>query len=103
MAVKLPLSCSFDFAGRCDALDTPLRYSCSFTRLLCARHRRCVLVEGHPVEWAAEMNSSETTDLALADRKRAQRLEIARRLYQALVAQDPDRVIILCDCGGRVL
>ena len=49
------------------------------------------------------MNSSETTDLALADRKRAQRLEIARRLYQALVAQDPDRVITLCDCGGRVL
>jgi hypothetical protein len=34
------------------------------------------------------------------DRKR---LDIARRLYQALVAQDPDRLIILCDASGRVL
>ena len=34
------------------------------------------------------------------DRKR---LDIARRLYQALVAQDPDRLIMLCDASGRVL
>ena len=32
----------------------------------------------------------------------AERLEIARRLYNALVAQDPNRVIILCDSNGRV-
>ena len=31
------------------------------------------------------------------------RLDIARRLYKALVAQNPDRVIMLCDAGGRVL
>ena len=31
------------------------------------------------------------------------RLAIARRLYQALVAQDPDRLIVLCDAGGCVL
>jgi hypothetical protein len=31
------------------------------------------------------------------------RLKIARRLYQALVAQDPDRVITLCDSSGRVV
>jgi hypothetical protein len=31
------------------------------------------------------------------------RLAIARRLYQALVAQDPDRVIILRDSSGRVV
>jgi hypothetical protein len=42
------------------------------------------------------------TSMTSADRKRAERLEIARRLYRALVAQDPDRVIILC-IGGRVL
>ena len=30
-------------------------------------------------------------------------LEIARRLYQALVAQDPNRVIILCTSTGKVL
>jgi hypothetical protein len=31
------------------------------------------------------------------------RLAIARRLYQALVAQDPDRLITLCDGLGRVV
>ena len=35
-----------------------------------------------------------------ADQKR---LVIARRLYEALVAQDPDRQITLCDGSGRVL
>jgi hypothetical protein len=34
---------------------------------------------------------------------RTERLEIARRLYQALVAQDPNRVIVLCDSTGKVL
>jgi hypothetical protein len=43
------------------------------------------------------------TPSSAAERKRADRLEIARRLYQALVAQDPDRVITLCDGGGRVV
>jgi hypothetical protein len=40
---------------------------------------------------------------SVEERKRAARLEIARRLYQALVAQDPDRLITLCDDSGRVL
>jgi hypothetical protein len=31
------------------------------------------------------------------------RLDIARRLYHALAAQDPDRVITLRDGGGRVV
>ena len=31
------------------------------------------------------------------------RLAIARRLYSALVAQDPDRAITLCDAGGAVV
>ena len=31
------------------------------------------------------------------------RLAIARRLYQAMVAQDPNRVITLCDGSGRML
>jgi hypothetical protein len=30
------------------------------------------------------------------------RLAIARRLYQALAAQDPDRILTLRDGGGRV-
>jgi hypothetical protein len=46
------------------------------------------------------MTVSHTPPSAL-ERKRADRLDIARRLYQALVAQDPDQVITLCD--GRVV
>ena len=34
------------------------------------------------------------------DRKR---LDIAHRVYKALVAQNPDRLIMLCDGRGRVL
>jgi hypothetical protein len=37
------------------------------------------------------------------ERKRVARLEVARRLYQALVAQDPDRLITLRDGGGGVV
>jgi hypothetical protein len=37
------------------------------------------------------------------DRRHAERLEIAHKLYQALVARDPDRVITLCDGDGRVV
>jgi hypothetical protein len=37
------------------------------------------------------------------ERKRVARLEVARRLYRALVVQDPDRLITLRDGGGRVV
>ena len=37
------------------------------------------------------------------DRRRAERLEIAHKLYEALLAQGPDRVITLCDGDGRVV
>ena len=49
------------------------------------------------------MKVSNTPQPARADRTRTERLEIARRLYQALVAQDPNRVIILCTSAGKVL
>ena len=42
------------------------------------------------------MNASKAT-------ASGQRQEIARKLYNALVAQDPNRVIILCDSNGRVV
>jgi hypothetical protein len=48
------------------------------------------------------MTSCKTSDSA-AQRKRRKRLEIARRLYQELVAQDPDRSITLCDGDGRIV
>ena len=37
------------------------------------------------------------------ERKRAQRLDVARTVHQALVAQDADRVITLCDERGRLI
>jgi hypothetical protein len=49
------------------------------------------------------MNVSNTPYSARADGRRAKQLEIARKLYEALVAQDPDRMIILCDSTGKVL
>jgi hypothetical protein len=49
------------------------------------------------------MNGSRTPSAVRADRKCAERLEVARRLYQALVAQDPNRVIILRDGDGKVI
>ena len=37
------------------------------------------------------------------ERKRVARLEVAHRLYRALIGQDPDRLITLRDGGGRVV
>jgi hypothetical protein len=37
------------------------------------------------------------------DRKRADRLDVARKLYKALVAEYPGRLITLCDGRGRAL
>ena len=41
--------------------------------------------------------------LSAAERKRVRRLEIARKLYEALLAQDPNRAITLCDEAGKVV
>jgi hypothetical protein len=40
---------------------------------------------------------------SIADGRHAERLEIAHKLYQALVAKDPMRAITLCDGNGRVM
>jgi len=37
------------------------------------------------------------------ERKRARRLEIARQLYEALLAQNPDCAITLCNALGEVV
>jgi hypothetical protein len=49
------------------------------------------------------MNFYETPDFVGEKQKRAERLEIARRLYEALATQDPNRVIVLKDTDGRVI
>lgn len=43
------------------------------------------------------------TPHSAAERKRAKRLEIARRLHKELVAQEPKRVITLRDGRGKVV
>ncbi len=48
------------------------------------------------------MPGSDTPNSA-AERKRARRHKVARRLYEALVAQDPDRLITLVDGTGKVI
>jgi hypothetical protein len=45
------------------------------------------------------MTASEKPTNSIAER----RLAIARRLYSALLAQDPNRAITLCDAGGTVV
>jgi hypothetical protein len=64
---------------------------------------RCMLPSrGFGAVGRANMIIFQTPNSA-AERKRVARLEVARRLYQALVAQDPDRLITLRDGGGRVV
>ena len=48
------------------------------------------------------MSISYTRDID-AERRRAERLDIAHRLYQALIAQDSNRAITLCDGKGRAV
>ena len=47
------------------------------------------------------MTASEISNAE--ERKRARRHKVARRLYEALVAQNPNRAITLCDEAGKVV
>ncbi len=49
---------------------------------------------------AGNMTSSDTQTSAV---RRKRRHKVARRLYEALVAQDPDRLITLCDGRGKMV
>jgi hypothetical protein len=55
------------------------------------------------VEWIGEMNSDNAIDISRADRECAERLKLARKIYRALAAQDPNRLIVLHDGRGKVL
>jgi hypothetical protein len=48
------------------------------------------------------MTASHTPN-STDERKRAERLDVARTVHQALVVQDADRVITLCDERGRLI
>ena len=47
------------------------------------------------------MTASETPNAV--ERKHGRRHKVAHRLYEALVAQDPNRAITLCDAAGKVV
>jgi hypothetical protein len=48
------------------------------------------------------MTASDTPNSA-TERKRAERLDVARTAYHALALQDANRVITLCDIRGRLI
>ena len=56
----------------------------------------------HRSSEGGDMTASHTPNSA-AERKRAERLDVARTVYHALAAQDADRVITLCDERGRLM
>jgi hypothetical protein len=95
-------SCYADFAGVCVAAATLLEYFRWRVERSWNEQRPYPLVIGAPVSTsrATRMPVSNTPH---AERKRAKRLEIARRLYEELVAQDPNRMITLRDGGGKVV
>jgi hypothetical protein len=49
-----------------------------------------------------DMTASEKPNSS-AEQKRARRHKIARRLYEALMAQNPNRLIVLHDGVGKVV
>ena len=53
-------------------------------------------------QWGRKMTASDTPNSA-AEQKSAERLDVARTVYDALVKQDADRVITLCDVRGRLI
>ena len=71
------------------------------TDIIISYHVGCFRLDVSGAVGRANMIISQTPNSA-AERKRVARL-VARRLYQALVAQDPDRLITLRDGGGRVV
>jgi hypothetical protein len=48
------------------------------------------------------MTASDTTSSS-AEQKHAERLDVARTVYNALAAQNGDRLITLCDACGRLI
>jgi hypothetical protein len=63
-----------------------------------------VLSTARPLRAQQRGSNMTTSEISNAEeRKRARRHKVARRLYEALVAQDPNRAITLCDEVGNVL
>ena len=72
------------------------------TDIIISYHIGCFRLDDFAAVGRANMIISQTPNWA-EERKRVARLEVARRLYQALVSQNPDQLITLRDGGGRVV
>ena len=63
-----------------------------------------VLRTAWPLRAQQRGSNMTTSEISNAEeRKRARRHKVARRLYEALVAQNPNRGITLCDESGKVV
>ena len=49
------------------------------------------------------MTASDKPTSSVVEQKSAERLDVAHTVYHALVAQDADRVITLCDVRGKLI
>ena len=63
----------------------------------------CFGLERRRQRGGIRMNVLKRPSSGRAERRRAERLDIARRLYRALTARDPDRMITLRDSSGKVV
>jgi hypothetical protein len=72
------------------------------TDIIISYHIGCFRLDDFAAVGRANMIISQTPNWA-EERKRVARLKVARRLYQALVSQNPDQLITLRDGGGRVV
>jgi hypothetical protein len=105
VTVKVVFSSGADFAERCVVAATLRVYSrpgrqsmeqttSPSTKLVGARHA---------IETVGRNMTASDTPNSPAERKRARRHKVARRLYEQLVVQNPHRVITLRDGVGRVV
>jgi hypothetical protein len=63
-----------------------------------------VLRTAWPLRAQQRGSNMPTSEISNAEeRKRARRHKVARRLYEALMAQNPNRGITLCDESGKVV
>ena len=63
-----------------------------------------VLRTAWPLRAQQRGSNMTTSEISNAEeRKRARRHKVARRLYEALMAQNPNRGITLCDESGKVV
>jgi hypothetical protein len=109
VTVKTIFSRRADFAGVCVTSATLLgiidceAVTAGTTDIIIGYHVGCFRLKEREGSTGARTMIIPQTPNSAEERKRVARLEVARRLYQALIVQDPDRLITLRDSAGRVM